>query len=215
MHLPQRLPVVLVHGGFYDDMTTTEFWTDTGVSAALNAGGTTFIAPQRPTNPVSWAEETTALLTAIDDASFDSVLLVGGSHGCAVAARFAVDYPDRVARLLLAWPATAGDQVTDGLARVVIEDVHGTEAADALLEGETLWGVSDAELGALEMPLVIFPSMPANHTHQRETTTRLLQARPDGFVATGGPEPLDKQFDEFRDGFVQIVTTVAQVEHDD
>lgn len=213
--LPQLLPVVLVHGGLYEDMTPDEFWAQPGVLRALADANSEFIAPQRPPQPRSWGEESQWLLEAIDEAGFGEVALVGASHGCSAAARLAIDHPDRVARLLLAWPATAGDQVLDDLARIIIGDQMGAEVADRLLAGETLRGVTDDELGSLAMPLVVFPSMPANHAHQRETVMALLRAQPSGFIAGGSPEPLDDQFPEFRDTFIHLVTEFARVEHDD
>lgn len=213
--LPQLLPVVLVHGGLYEDMTPDEFWAETGVLGDLAAANSEFIAPQRPPQPRSWSEECQWLLEAIDQAGFDQVALVGASNGCSAAARLAIDHPDRVARLLLAWPATAGDQVLDDLARIIINDQMGIDVANELLAGETLRGVTDSELGSLTMPLVVFPSMPANHAHQRETVMGLLQAQPNGFIAGGSPEPLDEQFPDFRHAFIHMVTEFARVEHDD
>lgn len=213
--LPQLLPIVLVHGGLYEEMTPDEFWVETGVLRALADANAEFIAPQRPPQPHSWHEESERLLEAIDEAGYQQVALVGASNGCSAAARLAVDHPERVARLLLAWPATAGDQVLDDLARIIIDDQMGSDVAEQLLTGETLRGVTDEELGSLSMPLVVFPSMPANHAHQRETVTALLSAQPSGFVTGGSPEPLDDQFPEFRDTFVHLVNEFARVEHDD
>ena len=154
-------------------------------------------------------------MAAIDKAGFDKVALVGASHGCSVAARFAVDHPDRVGRLMLAWPATAGDQVLDDLARIVIEDLRDVEVADNLLAGETIRGVTNAEIGGLAMPLVVFPSIPASHAYQRDTATKLVEAHPDSFLAGGTPDPLDKQFAEHLDEFIRVVQVIAVVEHDD
>jgi len=61
-------PVVLVHGGLYEGMTSREFWADTGVLGGLKARHLTVLAPQRPTQPQSWAEEAQSLLEAIDAA---------------------------------------------------------------------------------------------------------------------------------------------------
>lgn len=215
MHLPHFLPVVLVHGGLYEDMTPLKYWIDTGVTEALAAASTRFIAPKRPDTPESWEEESDVLLAAIDKAGFEKVALIGASHGCSAAARLAVDHPDRVARLMLAWPATAGDQVLDDLARIVIEDQTNVEAANALLAGETIRGVTDAEIASLDIPFVVFPSIPASHAHQRETATKLMQAQPEGHLAGGTPDPLDKQFAEHIDEFLRLVHVIARVEHDD
>ncbi len=215
MHLPQLLPVVLVHGGLYEDVTPMNYWIDTGVTGALAQTTTRFIAPKRPTHPRSWKEERDVLLAAIDKAGFDQVALVGASHGCSVAARFAADFPDRVGRLMLAWPATAGDQVLDDLARIVIEDQMNAAVANDLLAGETIRGVTDAELAGLPMPLVVFPSIPASHAYQRDTATKLVELHTDSFLAGGSPDPLDKQFGEHVDEFLRVVQVIAVVEHDD
>ncbi len=215
MHLPQLLPVVLVHGGLFEDMNPTKYWIDSGVTEALAATTTRFIAPKRPAEPTSWQQESDVLLAAIEKAGFDQVALVGASHGCSAAARLAVDHPNRVGRLMLAWPATAGDQVLDDLARIVIEDQVGAEAADDLLAGETIRGVTDTELANLAMPLVVFPSIPASHAHQRDTATRIVQAQPEALLAGGSPDPLDKQFAEHLDEFLRILQVVSVIEHDD
>lgn len=209
------MPVVLVHGGLYEDMTPGEFWGETGVLAALAATNTPFIAPQRPRKPQSWAEERRWLSESIDEAGFDRVALVGASNGCSAAARVAIDEPHRVARLMLAWPATANDQVLDGLARIIITDEIGEAAADALLRGDTLRGVADAELSALSSPVVVYPSLPENHAHQRHTVMGILAAQPNAFLVGGSPEPPDKQFPEYLDAFITMVTEFARIEHDD
>ena len=213
--LPELLPVVLVHGGLYENTTSAEFWGDTGVTTALGATNTEFIAPQRPAKPASWDEERRSLSEAIDAAGFERVALVGASNGCSAAARLAIDEPDRVARLMLAWPATANDESLDGLARIIITDEMGSDVADALLQGETLRGVTDDELAQLQIPLVVFPSLPENHAHQRQTVMGLLAAQPNGFLVGGSPEPPHAQFAEHLDTFITMVTEFARVEHDD
>ncbi len=215
MHLPQLLPVVLVHGGLFEHTTPMSYWTDAGVTEALAATTTRFIAPKRPAKPSSWEEERDVLLAAIDKAGFDQVALVGASKGCSAAARLAVDHPDRVSRLMLAWPATAGDQVLDDLSRIVIEDLAGPDVADNLLAGDTIHGVSDAELSTLPMPLVVVPSIPASHAHQRDTATKLVEVHPDSYLAGGTPDPLDRQFGDHLDDFIRLVQVIAVVEHDD
>lgn len=213
--LPEMLPVVLVHGGLYEGMTSHEFWADTGVLGELKASHLIVLAPQRPTQPQSWAEEAQLLLEAIDAAGYDRVALVGASNGCSAAVRLAIENPDRVARMMLAWPATAGDPVIDELLRIIIADEADGAAAGNLLSGETLRGVSDAELRALELPVVVFPSLIENQVHQRQTLMGILANVPDSFMVAGSPEPLDDQFLEHRDSFITMVTEFARAEHDD
>jgi len=213
--LPVKLPIVLVHGGLYEGMTTREFWEDTGVIGGLRSRHLLHLAPQRPARPQSWEEESVSLLAAIDEAGFERVALIGASNGCSAATRFAIDHPDRVERLMLAWPATAGDRVVDELLRVIITDETGAEAAEALLTGETLRGVSDAELAAVDLPVVVYPSLLENQVHQRETLMGILARVTDAFMVQGSPEPPDDDFDGFVDAFVTMVEEFGRVEHDD
>lgn len=213
--LPQMLPVVLVHGGLCDGTTSRAYWADTGVLGELRARHLRVLAPSRPIRPQSWEAESDALLAAIDDAGHERVALIGASNGCSAAVRMTIDHPDRVERLMLAWPATAGDPVVDELLRVIITDEVDEEAADALLDGETIRGVGDAELGGLELPVVVFPSLIENRVHQRRTLMGVLSTVPDAFMVAGSPEPDDAQFLEHRDTFVAMAAEFARVEHDD
>lgn len=213
--LPEMLPVVLVHGGLYEGMTSREFWAETGVLGELKAHHLKVLAPQRPAQPHSWDEERRSLLDAIDAAGHERVALVGASNGCSAAVRLTIENPDRVARLMLAWPATVGDPVVDELLGIIISDETDEPAATNLLSGETLRGVSDAELGALDLPVVVFPSLIENQVHQRQTLMSILANVPDAFLVPGSPEPPDDQFAEYRDTFITMVREFARVEHDD
>lgn len=210
-----KLPIVLVHGGLYEGMTSDAFWNETGVLGELRANHLTHIAPQRPAQPRSWSDEEHALLAAIDEAGFDKVALVGASNGCSAAARLAISHPDRVERLMLAWPATTGDSVVDEVLSVVIADETDSDAAAALLAGETLRGTTDAELGALDLPVVVYPSLVENQAHQRRTLMGILATVPGSFMAGGSPEPPDADFPDHLDNFITMVTEFARVEHDD
>lgn len=213
--LPVILPIVLVHGGLYEGMTPEEFWSDTGVLGALRAKHLTHIAPQRPPQPRSWDDEVSALLAAIDEAGFDQVAVVAGSNGCSVAVRLALQHPERVSRVMLAWPATVGDQAIDELLRVIITDEVDAAAASALLTGETLRGVTDVELGALHLPVVVYPSLVENQVHQRQTLMGILANVNDAFMVPGSPEPPDADFGDHLDAFITMVTEFSRVEHDD
>lgn len=206
---------MLVHGGLYEGMTSETFWNQTGVLGELRANHLTHIAPQRPAQPRSWSEEEDALLAAIDEAGFDKVALVGASNGCSAAARLAISHPDRVERLMLAWPATTGDSVVDEVLSVVIADEADSDAAAALLGGETLRGTTDAELGALDLPVVVYPSLVENQAHQRRTLMSILATVPGSFMAGGSPEPPEADFPDYLDGFITMVAEFARVEHDD
>ena len=80
------------------------------------------------------------------------VMVVAESNGCSVAARLALEDPGRVARLVLVWPATAGDPRVDAWAR-------RQGVPEEMLVGETLRGLADAELAELTMPVAVVPSL--------------------------------------------------------
>ena len=217
MHLPELLPIVLVHGGLYDDppMTAADFWIATGVAGALSKAGLEVIVHERPAEPASWAEEGEALAATIEAAGHQRVALVAGSNGCSAAMRLVLDRPELVARTMLCWPATAGDPVIDGLASVIITDTHDDEVAATLLDGFPIRGVTRDDLAGLEHEVVIYPSLPENKIHQRATVFELLDVIPDAILVGGSPEPTDDAFAEFLDGYVAVLTAFSRVEHDD
>lgn len=170
--------MVLVHGGLWEDMDAERFWVRPGVVAGLVAAGVDVAAPDRLVRPGSWAEEVRHLRALLPDSP---VTLVAGSNGCSVAARLAVDHPHRVRRLVLAWPATAGDPRVDAWTL--------TQGAPAgMLAGETLRGLTDAELTGLRMPVAVLPS-PGSPFHRRGTADALLRLIPGAELLPGSPEP--------------------------
>lgn len=218
LSLPELVPIVLVHGGFYDDppMTGTRFWSSTGVVAALRDAGVEVVVHERPAQPGSWAEESDALARTIEETGHQRVGLVAGSNGCSVALRLIVDQPDLVARTMLCWPATAGDPVVDELARVIISDVHDEHvAADLLTTDGPIRGTSDADIRSIGHEVVIYPSLPENKIHQRTTVFRLLDAIPGAILVGGSPEPPDTTFGEFLESFVAVIRAFSQIEPDD
>lgn len=217
MHLPELLPIVLVHGGLYDDppMTAAEFWGASSVAAGLTASGVEIILHERPTEPTSWRHEGNALAATIEASGHERVGIVAGSNGCSAALRLALDRPDLVARTMLCWPATAGDPVVDELARVIIADTHDDQAAADLLSGSPIRGVTTDELLSLDHEVVIYPSLPENKVHQRATVFALLEAIPDAILVGGSPEPPDDAFADFVDTYVSVIAAFSRVEHDD
>ena len=217
LHLPELLPVVLVHGGLHDEppMTGARFWEASGVVRGLRGRNVEVVLHERPMQPSSWREEADALLATIDASGHDRVALVAGSYGCSVALRVLLDRPERVARTMLCWPATAGDRVIDELARIIITDVHGEAAANALLRGRPIRGVEADELATLDGELVIYPSMPENKAHQRSTVMELLASVPGSMMVGGSPEPIDDDFFEHCESFVATVEAFSKVVHDD
>ena len=217
MHLPELLPIVLVHGGLYDDphMTAADFWVATGVAGALSRSGVEVVIHERPTEPTSWTQEGAALAATIEAAGHERVGVIAGSNGCSAAVRLMLDRPDLVARTMLCWPATAGDPVVDELARVIIADTHDDDVAADMLGGFPIRGATGDELAALEHEVVIYPSLPENKIHQRATVFELLDVIPDAILVGGSPEPPDDSFAEFLEAFTAVVAAFSRIEHDD
>src|SRR5690606_32218554 len=74
--------------------------------------------------PHSWDIEADDLAAVLDAAGVERACVVAGSNGCSAAARLALRHPERVARLLLSWPAaptTAAAQASFERSAVAIE----------------------------------------------------------------------------------------------
>jgi pimeloyl-ACP methyl ester carboxylesterase len=183
--------MVLVHGGLWEDMDAERFWVRPGVVAALADRGVDVLAPDRAVRARSWAEEVEHLLPLLPAGP---VTLVGGSNGCSVAARIAVEQPARVDRLVLAWPATAHDAEVDAWTLEL-----GVPAG--MLAGDTLRGVADAELAGLRLPVAVVPA-PGGPFHQRPTVAALLALIPGATELPGCPESPRPDFPAYLDGFV-------------
>lgn len=196
--------LLLIHGGLWDGMDAERFWARPGVVAALEAAGHAVRAPDRLVRAPDWRREAAHLAPVLPD---EPVTLVAGSNGCSVAVRLAVAFPDRVARLLLAWPATAADLRADAAASAELRrGGAATGTVDALLAGEALRGVTDAELTALDLPVGVVPSAPPNLFHQRRTVDRLLELVPGAVELPGCPESPRPEFSRYRAAFVAAVT---------
>ena len=212
MRLPERLPIVFVAGGFYDKdrVTAEQFWTSSGVTGRLAHRHT--VLHERPTEPWSWGEEADALTATIEAAADGPVAIIAGSNGCSAALRVTLERPELVARLMLCWPATANDEVMDGLARVIIADVHDETVAEQLLDGEPVRGVTRAEIATINADVAVYPCLPENKAHQRHTATDVVGAIPGAMLLRGGPDPIDTAFGDFADGLAELIdvfTTVA------
>src|SRR5829696_1014176 len=177
-----RSVMVLVHGGLWEDMDAERFWVRAGVVAGLAGAGVEVVAPDRLPRPDSWAAEVRHLLGVLPEVP---LTVVAGSNGCSVAVRLAVDHPDRVQRLVLAWPATAGDPRLDAWSR-------RQGVPEGMLVGETLRGVADAELAELQMPVAIVPG--DNLFHQRRTIEALLRVVRGSVELSACPEPPRPEF---------------------
>jgi pimeloyl-ACP methyl ester carboxylesterase len=175
--------MVLVHGGLWEDMDAERFWVRPGVVKGLTAAGVEVSAPDRLPRPDSWAAEVRHLRRVLPETP---AMMVAGSNGCSVAARLALENPGRVARLVLAWPATAGDPRADAWAR-------RQGVPEEMLVGETLRGLTDAELARLSMPVAVLPSL-HNPFHQRSTADALLRLVPGAAELPESPEPPRPEF---------------------
>ncbi|HEY0693428.1 MAG TPA: alpha/beta hydrolase [Kribbella sp.] len=197
----------LVHGGLWEPMNTDRFWSTPGVLVGLEKLGFEVLAPDRPPVPDHWSQEVEHLAPLLPA---QPAVLVGASNGCSVAARLALAYPESIDRLLLAWPATAGDPVVD---RRTEQGMRGRGADDAvireLLTGETLRGITDEELAALGMPAGVLPSVPENLVHQRRTVDALLKLLPGSRELPGCPEPPNPAFSPHLQELVGAIAAFA------
>lgn len=189
--------MVLVHGGLWEDMDAERFWVRPGVVAGLAAAGVEVVAPDRLPRPASWSDEVRHLGALLPERP---VTVVAGSNGCSVAARLAVADPHRVTRLVLAWPATAGDPQADAW-------TLRQGAPEEMLAGETLRGLLDAELAGLRMPVAVLPAT-AGPFHQRRTADALLELIPGVTLLPGSPEPPRPDFTP--DRLVDALTSLSR-----
>ncbi|MET0426239.1 MAG: alpha/beta hydrolase [Actinoplanes sp.] len=191
--MSEAVTVLLVHGGLWEDMDAERFWHRPGITAGLRQHDVEVLAPDRLDRAVSWADEAAHLAGALPERP---VAVVAGSNGCSAAVRLALDRPELVARLLLAWPATAGDPEVD---------VHAPEGVGVMLDGGILRGVDDKELASVTVPVGLLPSVPANLAHQRRTVDALRKAWPHAVELPGCPEPPRPDFAPHAASFVDTV----------
>ena len=100
--------LLLIHGGLWEDIGADWFWRRPGIVDGLERLGFTVVAPDRLRRPASWALDAQHVIAAVPDG--EPVTVVGGSFGCSVAVRLALESPGRVSRVVLAWPASLSDQ---------------------------------------------------------------------------------------------------------
>ncbi|WP_043842823.1 alpha/beta fold hydrolase [Amycolatopsis taiwanensis] len=197
--------VFLIHGGLWDDMNADLFWTLPGVTGGIRRDGFTVLAPNRLHRPPDWDAEVEHLAAFLPERP---VAVVAGSNGCSAAVRLALAFPDRIARLLLAWPATAGDSAVDSRTRAGLAALGASEQnIRALLDGQTLRGLADNELATLTMPVSVLPSAPENPVHQRHTVDALRRLLPDSEELPGCPEPPRPEFPSQLD---RLLTSIIQ-----
>jgi pimeloyl-ACP methyl ester carboxylesterase len=199
--------LLLIHGGLWEDLNARRFWHRPGIVAGLTRRGFEVLAPDRLDRAVDWTAEASHLARA---APGSQVTVLAGSNGCSVAARLALDFPSAVTRLFLAWPATAGDPDADTQARSRLAELGAPPGVvDALLAGQTLRGLTDAELATLKIPIGVLPAEPPNRFHQRHTVDALLRLLPRSAELPGCPEPPRPEFPPHLDAFLRTITSFS------
>lgn len=199
--------LLLVHGGLWDDMDAERFWHQPGIVAGLEERGCTVLAPDRLPRARSWPAEVEHLVSLLPPGP---VSVVAGSNGCSVAVRLALTCPERVDRLVLAWPATAGDPVVDVRTRHGLTELGASpRIAQDLLSGEVLRGVTERELTGMKLPVGVLPSAPENPVHQRRTSLALSSLLPHPSELPGTPEPVRRDFGPYLGSFLANVTSFA------
>lgn len=184
---------MLIHGGLGEDMDAERFWVRPGIVGGLQAAGLHVTAPDRDTTPSSWAAAADTIAAELRSTSS----VVAGSNGVSVAVRLALQHRALVDRLILLWPATCGDPVVDAIV---------PSAASHLLGGDTLRGVADDELTALDVPVTLLGSDPASPFHAQRTVDRLVELIPHATrIAAGFPESPRAEFNAVCAAFISAV----------
>jgi pimeloyl-ACP methyl ester carboxylesterase len=204
--------LLLIHGGLWEDINADWFWRRSGIVAGLERLGFTVVAPDRLRRPASWTADAERVAAAWrqEASGGEPVTVVGGSFGCSVAVRLALDSPGLVGRMVLAWPASLGDQFTairvrSGLARLGAPP----RVLDALLGTETLPGATDAELGTIGVPVAVVPPAPPDPLHPRATVDALLRLLPAAVELPGCPPPPRPEFPSHLETFLTTVSGFA------
>ena len=199
--------IFLIHGGIWEDVDAERFWVKPGVLGGLRDRGCDVLAPDRLPQPLTWDDEVSHLEPRLPA---DLSTIVGGSNGCTVAIRLTLACPERVARLLLAWPAVAGDMGSDEWSRREMTRQGASDATiDGLLAGQTLRGVTDAELSDLRLPVAVLPPPQDNPFHKLRTFEALLRLIPGARPLPGYPETPRPEFASRLDAFLSAVTSFA------
>jgi len=200
--------LLLVHGGLWEDIGADWFWRRPGVIAGLERLEFTVVAPDRLRRPASWALDARHVIAAVPGG--EPVTVVGGSFGCSVAVRLALDSPGRVSRMVLAWPASLSDQFALIRMRASLARLGAPALVlNGLLGGETLPSAVDAELGAIAVPVGVIPSVPPDPFHPRDTADALLRLLPSATELPGCPEAPRPEFPPHLESFLASVAGFA------
>lgn len=185
--------VLLIHGGLAEDMDADRFWVRPGIVDALESAGVQVYAPDRNTTPDTWTGAADEMAADLDAPA----IVVAGSNGVSAALRLAIDHPALVSRLVLLWPATAGDQTVDAAV---------PSSARHLLVGGTVRGTTDAELRSINVPVAVMASDPPNRAHQHRTVDRLVDLIPGAVRITERfPESPHPEFAAVLEEFTEVL----------
>ena len=199
--------LLLIHGGLWEDIGADWFWRRPGILAGFERLGFTVVAPDRLRRPASWAADAEHVLAAVPDGP---VTVVGGSFGCSVAVRLALDSPGRVERLALAWPASLGDQFAAIRMRASLARLGApARVLNTLLGSETLPSATDAELGTIAASVGVLPAVPPDPFHPRGTVDALLRLLPSATELPGCPEAPRPEFPPHLESFLATVAGFA------
>ena len=139
---PAGIPVVLLHGMKFQAAT----WQELGTLDFLSGLGLHVFAVDMPgfgQSPVCGCEPVEVLLRFVTRLGLDRVVLIGPSMGGRIALEFGIQYPERLAGLILAG-AVGVEENRNGLARIAVPTliVWGAEdqvaplaSSDILLTG--------------------------------------------------------------------------------
>jgi pimeloyl-ACP methyl ester carboxylesterase len=167
--------VALITGGLWDGMTPSRFWGRHTIRE-LKRAGFTVLTPDRPLRPRSWADEIDALSAQLPQRTTH---FVAGSNGCSVAVRFAALAPDRVGRIVLAWPASGGDAELMARYRWRMEAAGADRiAARNLLQGDLLRGVAASSVLRLKHEVAVVPAEPEDDFHRVATVDAICRLLP-------------------------------------
>ena len=205
--------VLLIHGGLWEETDADRFWRRPGIVSGLEGRGFSVLAPNRLRRASSWSDEAKHIAALVRGSSATDaglVTVVGGSFGCSVAVRMALDFPALVRRVLLAWPAAVGDQFVAIRARADLARLGARPAVlNALLGSGTLPSTTDAELATVTVPAAVLPSVPPNPVHPRSTVDALLRLLPSAAEVPGCPEAPRPEFPPHLESFLATVAAFA------
>ena len=199
--------LLLIHGGLWEDIGADWFWRQPGIVDGFQRLGFTVVAPDRLRRPASWAADAEHVLAAV---SGGPVTVVGGSFGCSVAVRLALDSPGRVSRIVLAWPASLSDQFAAIRMRASLARLGApARVLNALLGSEALPSATNAELGTVAVPVGVVPAVPPDPFHPRGTVDSLLRLLPSATELPGCPEAPRPEFAPHLESFLASVAGFA------